>query len=98
MKFNNDCKLSDFVFDPKKDVLGHGKYGYVYKVKCKNDNKVYALKAIKENSDDKSQSKNIKREFDILLNTNHENIEKFYGYFRDNFPEENEMYHFFILE
>ena len=95
---NNKFKLSDFIFDPSKDELGHGKFGHVYKVKYKNDNNIYALKIIQVNPNDKSQSKNIQNEFKVLLNTNHENIEKFYGYFNDYFPTVNEVCHFFILE
>lgn len=96
--FNNKFKLDDFIFDPSKDVLGHGKYGYVYKTKYKYDNNIYALKVIKIDPNNKSQHKYIEYEFKILSNANHENIEKCYGYFNDYFPPFHELCHFFILE
>ena len=96
--FNNKFKLDDFIFDPSKDVLGHGKYGYVYKTKYKYDNNIYAIKVIKIDPNNKSQHKYIEYEFKILSNANHENIEKCYGYFNDYFPPFHEFCHFFILE
>ena len=98
MMFNNKYKLDDFIFDPSKDEIGHGNFGHVYKVKYKNDNNIYALKVVKLKPNDNSQLKEIIREFQILSNTNHENIEKFYGYFNEYFPPFDEICHFFILE
>ena len=98
MMFNNNFKLDDFIFDPSKDHLGHGKYGHVYKAKYKYDNNIYALKVVKLDPNDKSQFKYIQNEFKILSNTYHENIEKFYGYFNEYFFPFHEICHFFILE
>ena len=98
MMLNNKIKLDDFIFDPSKDELGHGNFGHVYKVKYKNDNNIYALKVVKAKINDNSQLKEITREFQILSNTHHENIEKIYCYFYDYFPHFNENCHFFVLE
>ena len=79
-------KLSDFEEIPKDDkkyfLLGNGNFGYAEKMKSKKDNKFYAIKKIDINSD-KFEPKNFKREAKIMENLNHENIIKFYGYFKD---------------
>ena len=83
---NIGTKLSDFeeVENHKKGtrytILGKGNFGYAEKMRSKKDNKYYAIKKL-----DKSNIK-IKyfiRETEIMLNLNHENIVKFYGYFED---------------
>lgn len=94
---SQNIRLSDFIFDPIKDLLGKGNYGHVYKVKYKDD-KYYALKKIVENPDDSNQKKNIMRELNIMSNIDHPNIEKFYGGFTDNFPSEKNNCYFFCLE
>jgi serine/threonine protein kinase len=95
---NSKFKIDDFIFDPSKDEIGHGKYGYVYKVKYKYNNSIYALKVVKIRHNNNSQLKEIWREFQILSNSNHENIVKFYGYFNEFYPPFHEICHFFILE
>ena len=79
-------KLSDFEEIPKDDkkyfLLGNGNFGYAEKMKSKKDNKFYAIKKIDINSD-KFEPKNFKRETKIMENLNHENIIKFYCYFKD---------------
>ena len=83
---NIGTKLSDFeeVENHQKGtrytILGKGNFGYAEKMRSKKDNKYYAIKKL-----DKSNIK-IKyfiRETEIMLNLNHENIVKFYGYFED---------------
>ena len=79
-------KLSDFEEIPKNGkkyfLLGNGNFGYAEKMKSKKDNKFYAIKKIDINSD-KFDKKNFKRETEIMFDLNHENIIKFYGYFKD---------------
>ena len=79
-------KLSDFEEIPKNGkkyfLLGNGYFGYAEKMKSKKDNKFYAIKKIDINSD-KFDKKNFKRETKIMEDLNHENIIKFYGYFKD---------------
>ena len=94
----NNASLADFIYDPKKDLLGEGKHGYVYKVKCKNDNRIYALKIVKEDKTDDEQIKNIIREYTIMSNIKHPNIEICYGFFKEKYPIDNVMCNFFILE
>lgn len=94
----NNSRLADFIFDPEKDCLGHGKHGYVYKVKNRKDNKIYALKIVKQNPSDPDQAKNISREYHIMSNINHPNLEKIYGGFQEYYPIDNQYCIFFILE
>ncbi len=83
---NIGTKLSDFeeVENHKKGtrytILGKGNFGYAEKMRSKKDNKYYAIKKL-----DKSniKIKYLVRETEIMLNLNHENIVKFYGYFED---------------
>ena len=79
-------KLSDFEEIPKDGknyfLLGNGNFGYAEKMKSKKDKKFYTIKKIDINSD-KFEPKNFKRETKIMENLNHENIIKFYGYFKD---------------
>ena len=95
--FNNP-RLADFDFDPKKDMLGKGKFGYVYKVKNIKDNQIYALKIVKEMENSEEQINSINREYHIMSNINHPNIEKCYGLFKEFYPIDNCICYFFILE
>ena len=94
----NNARLADFNFDPKTDMLGNGNFGYVYKVTYLKDNQIYALKIVKELEDDPEQMNNINREYHIMANINHPNIEKCYGIFKEFYPIENQNCYFFILE
>ena len=79
-------KLSDFeeVKNPIKHtnytLLGKGNFGYAEKMKSKINNTYYAIKKL-----DKSKivEKYFRRETEIMLSLDHENIVKFYGYFED---------------
>ena len=95
--FNNP-RLADFNFDPKSDMLGNGNFGYVYKVTYLKDNQIYALKIVKEMENNPEQINNINREYHIMANINHPNIEKCYGIFKEFYPIENQNCYFFILE
>ena len=79
-------QLSDFEEIPKGEkkyfLLGNGNFGYAEKMKSKKDNKFYAIKKIDINSD-KFNSKSFKRETKLMEKLNHENVIKFYGYFKD---------------
>ena len=83
---NIGTKLSDFeeVENQKKNmrytILGKGNFGYAEKMKSKKDNKYYAIKKLDKIS---IKIKYFIRETEIMLNLNHENIVKFYGYFED---------------
>ena len=94
----NTFRLADFNFDRKRDLLGSGKHGYVYKVEYIKDHKIYALKMIKINQDDSEQMKNIFREYNIMLSVNHPYIEKCYGCFQEFDPLEKQEFFCFILE
>ena len=77
-------KLSDFEEIPKEDckysLLGHGNFGYVEKMKSKINNKIYAIKKlVKDNKNFKL--KDFFRETENMINLEHENIVKFYGFF-----------------
>ena len=79
-------KLSDFEEVPSKDqsffILGKGNFGYAEKMKSKKDGKFYAIKKIDESSE-KSRRKDFKRETGIMINLNHQNLVRLYGYFED---------------
>lgn len=83
---NIGSKLSDFEEvenqNNKKQytILGKGHYGYAEKMKSKINNTYYAIKKL-----DKSQiiEKYFKRETEIMINLDHKNIVKFYGFFED---------------
>lgn len=94
----NNARLADFSFDYKNDILGKGKHGHVYKVTWKRDFQIYALKLVFEEKDDNSQIININREYNIMSNINHPNIEKIYGGFKDFNPIENKYCYCFVLE
>ena len=91
-----NLKFSDFTILKE---LGRGNFGSVYKAKYEKDNQIYAIKIIERNEQNQEQEKNIKRELNILKDiNNHNNIEKFYGYFIDIFPIKNKYCYFLILE
>ena len=79
-------QLSDFeeIKNGQKDFyfLGSGSYGYTEKMKSKKDNKIYAIKKLIANMNLRDK-KYFRRETEIMINLNHENIIKFYGYFKD---------------
>ena len=77
--------LSDFKEVKKKDkpyfILGCGNFGYAEKMLGK-DNKYYAVKKLEKYSK-KFKMKDFKRETQISIQLNHENLIRFYGYFED---------------
>ena len=79
-------KLSDFEEIPDKikryTILGRGNFGYAEKMRSIINHKIYAIKKINKNSSEFNQ-KNFKRETEITMNLNHENLIKLYGYFED---------------
>ena len=97
-QISNSSKLSDFTFNPEHDMLGKGNFGHVFKVKSKIDNQIYALKVIIEDPNNPEQMKNINREYKIMLNLTHQNIEKIYTGFKDYFPFVKSKCFFFVLE
>ena len=94
---NIGTKLSDFeeIEDPikkmKYTILGKGFFGYAEKMKSKLDNRIYAIKKLELSKLDK---KSFQRETTIMLNLNHKNIVKFYGYFigKEKFEKYHEIY------
>jgi len=62
-------------------ILGYGNFAYVEKMLGK-DNKYYAVKKIDKHSP-KFNKQNFKRETQISIKLNHENLVRFYGYFED---------------
>ena len=83
---NIGSRLADFEEIPDKikryTILGIGNFGYAEKMRSKINNKIYAIKKINKNSSQFNQ-KNFKRETEITMNLNHENLIKLYGYFED---------------
>jgi len=79
-------KLSDFEEIPDKikryTILGRGNFGYAEKMRSIINHKIYAIKKINKNSSEFNQ-KNFKRETEITMSLNHENLIKLYGYFED---------------
>ena len=57
--------LNDFKIDFQHDLLGRGKYGYVYKAFFPRINNYVALKMIYKTNDG-NQMINIKREYEIM--------------------------------
>ena len=92
----DSLKLSDLDFNPEKDYLGEGNFGHVYKVKY--NGQIYALKIIEENNNDINQSKNLYREYKIMKDLNHPNIEKIYGVFKEFYPAKRNNCYFFLFE
>ena len=83
---NIGTKLSDFEEVPHKDqkffFLGHGSFGYAEKMKSKKDGKFYAVKKIDKYSK-KFNVKDFKRETGIMIELNHKNLIRLYGFFED---------------
>jgi len=79
-------KLADFeeISDNENryTILGRGNFGYAEKMRSIINHKIYAIKKINKNSH-KFNKKNFKRETEITMNLNHENLIKLYGYFED---------------
>ena len=77
--------LKDFKEVKEKDkvysILGYGYLGYVEKMLGK-DNKYYAVKKLDKHSP-KFNKRNFRRETQICIRLNHENLVRFYGYFED---------------
>ena len=77
--------LKDFKEVKKKDkdyfILGCGNFGYAEKMMGK-DNKYYAVKKLDKYSK-KFNKRDFKRETQISIKLNHENLIRFYGYFED---------------
>ena len=79
-------KLFDFEEIPDNErnrsytILGKGNFGYTEKMKSKINNKIYAIKKLEESN---IKEKYFLRETRISINLNHENITKFYGFFKD---------------
>ena len=85
-------KLSDFEEVENKEKQKNYKIikppfrnGYVEQMRSKKDNLYYAIKKydIKDTFSDLEITKRFKREIQILLDLEHENIIKFYGIFKD---------------
>jgi len=83
---NIGTKLSDFQEIPHKDksffILGNGNFGYAEKMKSKIDGKFYAVKKIDRKSK-KFKMKDFKRETGIMIELNHPNLIRLYGFFED---------------
>ena len=65
--------------DKEYSILGMGNYGYAEKMKSKLNNKIYAIKRLPVVKD---IPKVFIRETKIMLNLNHMNVMKLYGYFQ----------------
>ena len=83
---NIGYNLSDFqeIENPEKryTILEKGIFAYVEKMKSKKNNCVYAIKKLDRNNKNFNR-KDFIRETNIMTYLNHENIIKFYGYFKD---------------
>ena len=83
---NIGTKLSDFEEVPDGDkrffFLGKGSFGYAEKMKSKKDGKFYAVKKIDRKSK-QFKIKDFKRETGIMIDLNHKNLIRLYGYFED---------------
>ena len=85
---NIGTKLSDFeeIINYKKNknytLLGKGFFGYAEKMRSKINNTIYAIKKIDKN-DKNFEPMDYFRETSNMINLNHENIVKLYGYFID---------------
>jgi serine/threonine protein kinase len=83
---NIGTKLSDFEEIPHKGqnffFLGKGSFGYAEKMKSKKDGKFYAVKKIDRHSE-KFNIKDFKRETLIMIELNHKNLIRLFGYFED---------------
>ena len=65
--------------DKEYTILGKGAFGYAEKMKSKLNNKFYAIKRLPV---EKVMSKNFIRETNIMIQLNHMNIVRLYGYFQ----------------
>ena len=79
---SNSTSLSDFIIEKK---LGKGSFGYVYLVRRKIDNKIYALKQVFFENLSKRDQENSLNEVRILASINHPNV---IGY-KEAFWEDN---------
>ena len=83
---NIGTKLSDFEEVPSGDknyfILKKDNLSYTEKMKSKKDDKFYAVKKIDQNSS-RFNLKDFKRETLIMIDLNHQNIIRLYGYFED---------------
>ena len=100
---NYPFSLDDFQIDFNKDLLGKGKFGYVYKAFCPKFHIYVALKMINkcESEEEKQKQKQLKqvtREYEIMKNINGPNLEKILGRFDGINPLENKQCYFFVLE
>lgn len=86
---NDQSYCIDFDNYKKMKNIGRGKYGFVFLVKNKNTNEIFAAKQIPMENDISQQ--NIQREIEILIRCQHPIIVKFHGY-STIFDEENETY------
>ena len=68
----------------KKEILGQGSYGLVYKVLNLKDKKYYVLKQIFIGKLKDEEINKIENEKNILKSINHENIVKYIDSFKDN--------------
>ena len=82
---NIGTKLLDFDEIPNNDkrytILGRGNFGYTEKMRSRIDKNIYAIKKINMNSP-KFNKINFKREVEITMNLDHENLVKLYGFFK----------------
>ena len=65
--------------DKEYTILGKGAFGYAEKMKSKLNNKLYAVKRLPVKKD---ISNDFIRETNIMLQLNHKNVVRFYGYFQ----------------
>ena len=77
---NSNNSLSNYEIISK---IGNGGFGYVYKVKYKLNNKIYAMKGISKYGDENKVKYN-KREIELLNQLDHPNIIKYYSNFEDD--------------
>ena len=77
---NSNNSLSNYEIISK---IGKGGFGYVYKVKYKLNNKIYAMKGISKYGDENKVKYN-KREIELLNQLDHPNIIKYYSNFEDD--------------
>ena len=77
---NSNNSLSNYEIISK---IGKGGFGYVYKVKYKLNNKIYAMKGISKYGDEIIVKYN-KREIELLNQLDHPNIIKYYSNFEDD--------------
>ena len=92
---NYSFSLDDFQSDFKKDNLGKGKHGYVYKAFCNKYSRYFALKIIEKSEKKEEQLKQLK-EYEIMKKVSNPNLEKIYGIFEAKF--EGKDCYFFVLE